>query len=146
MHCLRIDQNVLIVEHRLSRIHVAVAGAELRWVGYEMDTEGIRHKIGNALESAEKYSWVYHIVVLVVIGGLRLGLITVQNTFIDIILAVTIISLSAQAINKLRNRSDTEMPVLVCLKCKSNIEPAGEWICKKCGWKSVFPDDSTDTS
>lgn len=146
MHCLRIDQNVLIVAHRLLKSHVVAAGAELRWVGCEMDTEEIRHKIGNILVSAEKYAWVYHIVVLVVIGGLRFGLITAQGAFIDIILAVTIISLSAQAINKLRNRSDTEMPVLVCIKCKNNIEPAGEWICKKCGWKSVFPDDTTNTN
>ncbi|MYH04337.1 MAG: hypothetical protein F4010_00965 [Cenarchaeum sp. SB0669_bin_11] len=109
-----------------------------------MNTVEIKHKIGNALVSAEKYTWVYHIVVLVVIGALRFGFITAQDSFIDIILAITIISLSAQAVNKLRNRSDVEMPVLVCIKCKSNIEPVGEWVCKNCGWKSVFPDDSKD--
>ena len=103
----------------------------------------IKHKIDNALERAEKYAWVYHIVVLIVLGALRFGFITAQDVFIDVILTITLISLSAQAVHKFRNRSDVEMPVLVCIRCTSNIEPVGEWVCKNCGWKSVFPDDDS---
>lgn len=103
----------------------------------------IKHKIDNAFESAEKYTWVYHIGVLAVLGALRFGFITAQDVFIDIILTITTISLSAQAVHKFRNRGDAKMPVLVCIKCKSNIEPVGEWVCKNCGWKSIFPDDDS---
>ena len=120
-----------------------MAGVELRLVGCEMDQDGVKCKVRNALISAEKYAWVYHIVVLVVVGVLRFGLITAQDVFIDVILAMTAISLGAQAVSKLRERNNTDMPVLRCLKCKNDIVPVGEWVCKECGWKAVFPDSSS---
>ena len=114
---------------------------ELHLVGCKMDQERIRDKIRSALTGAEKYAWVYHVVVLVVVGGLRFGLITAQDVLIDMILTMTAISLGAQAVSKLRERNNTNMPVLRCLQCKNDIVPVGEWVCKKCGWKSVFSDN-----
>ena len=74
---------------------------------------------------------------------MRFGIISSQQNIIDGILTITSIALGAQAVNKFRNRNQTEMPRLQCLRCKKPIDPVGEWTCKHCGWKSTFPDNDT---
>ena len=106
-----------------------------------MESEEFRLKLSNAMEAAEKYAWIYYLIVLVFLGGLKIGIVTSQDIIIDAILTITAIALGAQAINKIKNRNNPNPPQLQCLNCKNPIPPVGEWTCKKCGWKSTFPDD-----
>ncbi|MCH7647326.1 MAG: hypothetical protein IIA83_01795 [Thaumarchaeota archaeon] len=106
-----------------------------------MPNNSIRVKINQILEKAEGYSWVYYLIILIFLGSIRLEIVTGQENIIDAILIITSIALGSQTISKIKNRNQTKMPRLQCLKCGVEIDPVGEWTCKECGWKSTFPDN-----
>ncbi len=105
-----------------------------------MINNSTKNKINEIIEKAENYSWVYYIIILIVLGSIRLNILNGQENIIDLILIITVIALTSQAVGKIRN-INRNLPRLQCLKCKNDIYPVGEWACKKCGWKSTFPDD-----
>lgn len=106
-----------------------------------MHDRSFREKINETLEKAEGYAWVYYLIVLVFLASIRFGILTGQENIIDGILIITSIALGAQAISKFRNKNESKMPRLQCLRCGKPINPVGEWTCKECGWKSTFPDN-----
>ena len=105
-----------------------------------MTGDGARNRLNEIIEKSENYSWVYFVIVLVFLGSIRFEIISASENVIDAILIVTTIALSSHAIGKIKNRNHSKKPYLQCLNCGQHIGPVGEWACKKCGWKSTFPD------
>ena len=105
-----------------------------------MTDNAARSKLNEIIEKSESYSWVYFVIVLVFLGSIRLEIISAPENVIDGILVVTAIVLSSHVVGKIRNKNQSKKPYLQCLNCGQHIDPVGEWTCKKCGWKSTFPD------
>ena len=105
-----------------------------------MTGNGARNKFNEIVEKSESYSWVYFVIVLVFLGSIKFEIISAPESVIDGILAVTIVAVSSHALSKIKNRNHSKKPYLQCLNCSQHIDPVGEWTCKKCGWKSTFPD------
>jgi len=107
-----------------------------------------REKIRSAFALAENYSWIFYLVILALLIPFRLGWIEAQESIIDFIIAISIISITAQAVNKLKNRDNDHKPFIRCLKCHAKIDSVGVWQCKNivngkmCGWTATFPDDN----
>ena len=106
-----------------------------------MTGNSMQSKFNEIIEKAESYSWVYYVIVLVILGLIRFGIVTGQDMLIDVVLTITSIPLASQAINKIRNKKSSTRPTLQCLKCSKDIDPVGEWKCKSCGWSSTWPDN-----
>ena len=106
-----------------------------------------KEKIRSAFTLAEKYSWIFYLIILVLLIPFRLGWIEAQENVIDFIIAISLISIAAQAVNRLRNRENESKPYILCQKCKGMIDSTGIWKCKNivdgkiCGWTSTFPDN-----
>jgi len=100
-----------------------------------------RERIVQAFEKAEEYSWVFYLIILTLLIPFRIGIIEADENIIDVIIVISMISITAQAVNKIRNRSTSSKPFIMCLRCNKRIESVGEWKCKNCGWSSTFPDN-----
>lgn len=106
-----------------------------------------KEKIRTAFELAEKHAWIFYVIVLVLLVPIRFGYIEAQETVIDIVLAISLISITAQAVKKIKNKDNDSKPYMRCMKCNSKIESTGVWTCKNmidgkmCGWSATFPED-----
>ena len=105
-----------------------------------------REKIRTSFELAEKYSWIFYLIILVLLVPFRLGFIEAKEQIIDVIISISLISIAAQCVNKIRHRNNESKPYIICLKCNSKIESTGIWKCrniiegKECGWTATFPE------
>ncbi len=106
-----------------------------------------KEKIRIAFELAEKHSWIFYVIVLVLLIPIRLGLIDAKEEVIDIVIAISLISITAQAVKKIKSKDNDSKPYISCMKCNCKIESTGVWTCKNmvngkvCGWSSTFPDN-----
>jgi len=106
-----------------------------------------KEKIRTAFELAEKHSWLFYVIVLVLLVPIKFGYIDAQKELIDIVITISLISITAQAIKKIKNKDNDSKPYISCMKCKNKIESTGVWTCKnivngkECGWSSTFPDN-----
>lgn len=107
----------------------------------------LKEKIRSAFTLAERYSWIFYVIILALLIPFRLGWIEAQETIIDFIIAISLISITAQAVNRLRKKENESSPYIRCQKCQGMIESTGTWTCKNmfkgkvCGWTSTFPDN-----
>lgn len=107
----------------------------------------LKEKIRTAFELGEKHSWLFYVIVLVLLVPIRLGFIEAQAEVIDIVIAISLISITAQAVKKIKNKDNDSKPFIACMKCNSKIESTGVWTCKNiingqvCGWTATFPDN-----
>lgn len=103
--------------------------------------KSLRTWINTAFESAENYSWVFYLIILVILLPIQLGIFQTQQNVIGIIIGISFIAITSQAVGKIRTRTPSSKPYIMCLKCNTMIESIGVWECKKCGWSSNFPDN-----
>jgi len=99
-----------------------------------------RKKISSALDSVEKFEWLFFLVILVILIPYRFGFIEEGLLgFIDFIIAINIIALSTTAISKIRKK-DSQKPFVICSNCGNRIDPPpkAKWKCK-CGFELKFP-------
>ena len=107
----------------------------------------VKDKIRTAFGLAEKHSWLFYVIVLVLLVPIRFGFIEAKEEIIDIIITISSISIIAQAIKKIKNKDNDSKPYIQCIKCNSKIESTGSWTCKNiidgktCGWIAKFPDN-----
>lgn len=69
-------------------------------------------------------------IVLVLLVPIRLGLIDAQEEIIDIVIAISLISITAQAVKKIKNKDNDSKPCISCMRCNCKIESTGVWTCK----------------
>ena len=109
------------------------------------EINSFKEKVRQAFSLGEKYSWIFYLIILALTIPLRLEWIETQENVLDFIIAITLISITSQIVNKLRNRDNNSKPFIRCLKCNAKIDPTGIWKCKniiegkECGWFCDFP-------
>lgn len=118
----------------------------------EKKKSSLKNKISKAQDSAEKYEWLFYLVVISVLLPFRLGFVQINYDdstgliLLDFIIAVNIIAFSTRLASTIRKK-EIPRPYVICTNCerKINPPPKSKWKCV-CGMELKFPPPQKDNN